>query len=71
VQAANGRYEAVFSVTPMFGFGRGRVKTKTDFAVNQFCKIQTSKSRRIESSLGFLAHFAQFAKAPRVFTRPP
>jgi hypothetical protein len=40
VQAANGRYEAVFSVTPMFGFGRGRVKTKTDFAVNQFCKFK-------------------------------
>jgi hypothetical protein len=46
------------------------VKTKTDLAVNQFCKIQTLKSRRFESRLGFLARFAQFAKVPRVFTQP-
>src|ERR1039457_917753 len=51
-------------------FGRGRVKTKTDLAVNQFCKIQSSKSRRFESRLGFLARFAQFAKVPRVLTQP-
>ncbi len=46
------------------------VKTKTDLAVNQFCKIQTSKLRRFESLLGFLARFAQCAKVPRVFTQP-
>jgi uncharacterized protein (DUF4415 family) len=50
--------------------GRGCVKTKTDLAVKQFCKIQTSKSRRFESRLGFLARFAQFAKVPRVLTPP-
>ena len=50
--------------------GRGCVKTKTDLAVNQFCKIQTSKSRRFESRLGFLARFAQIAKVPRVVTQP-
>lgn len=50
--------------------GRGCAKTKTDLAVNQFCKIQTSKSRRFESRLGFLARLAQFAKVPRVFTQP-
>jgi hypothetical protein len=50
--------------------GRGCVKTKTDLAVNQFCKIQTLKSRRFESRLGFLARFAQFAKVPRVLTQP-
>ena len=47
---------------------RGCAKTKTDLAVKQFCKIQTSKSRRFESRLGFLARFAQFAKVPRVLT---
>jgi len=50
--------------------GRGCVKTKTDLAVNQFCKIQTFKSRRFESRLEFLARFARFAKAPSVFTQP-
>ncbi len=50
--------------------GRGCGKTKTDLAVNQFCKIQTSKSRRFESRLGFMARFAQFAKVPRVLTQP-
>jgi hypothetical protein len=50
------------------GFGRGCVKTKTDLVENQFCEIQTSKSRRFESRLGFLARFAQFAKVPSVFT---
>jgi hypothetical protein len=52
------------------GLDRGCVKTKTDLAVNPFCKIQTSKSRRFELGLGFLARFVQFAKVPRVFTRP-
>jgi hypothetical protein len=49
---------------------RGCVKTKTELAVKEFCKIQTSKSRRFESRLGFLARFAQFAKVPRVLTQP-
>ena len=44
-------------------------KTKTDLAVNQFCRIQTSKSRRFEPRLGFLTRFDQFAKVPRVFTQ--
>src|SRR5271168_4106030 len=50
------------------GSGRGGVKTKTDLAVNQICKIQTSKSRRFESRLGLFARFSKFAKAPGVFT---
>ena len=50
--------------------GRGCVKTKTDLAVNQFCKIHTSKSHRFEPRLGFLARFDQFAKVPSVFTQP-
>jgi hypothetical protein len=50
--------------------GRGCVKTKTDVAANQFCKVQTSKSYRFETRLGFFARFAQFAKVPRVFKQP-
>ncbi len=50
--------------------GRGCVKTKTDLAVNQFCKIQTSTSRTFELRVGFFARFAQFAKVPRVLTQP-
>src|SRR5208283_613799 len=50
------------------GWNRPRLKTKTDLAVNQFCKIQTLKSRRFESRMGFLASFAPFAKVPRVFS---
>jgi hypothetical protein len=38
------------------------VKTKTDLAVNQFCKIHNSKSRRIEPRSGFLARFDHFAE---------
>src|ERR1700690_3672663 len=37
------------SLSRMAAIDRGRVKTKTDLAVNQFCKIRTSKSRRFES----------------------
>jgi hypothetical protein len=48
--------------------GRRCVKTKTELAVYQFCKIQTSKSRRFESHKGFFARFAQIAKVPKVFT---
>jgi hypothetical protein len=60
------------SLAPELPFVTGRrgsrlCKTKTDLAVNKFCKIQTSKPLRFEPRLGFLARFAQFAKVPSVF----
>jgi hypothetical protein len=65
----NDGFVASKSASSMTVHGRGCVKTKTDLAVKQFCKIPTSKSRRFESRLGFLARFAQFAKVPRVLTQ--
>jgi hypothetical protein len=54
----------------MPGRGRGCVKRKTDLAVNQVCRIQTSKSRRFDSRLGFLTRISRFAKVPSLFTQP-
>jgi hypothetical protein len=50
--------------------GRGCVKSKADLAVNQFCEMQTSKSRRFEPRLGLFLRFDQFAKVSRFFTQP-
>jgi hypothetical protein len=82
----NGRFEAAILACQLIGCGRllpvaarptredryrpRQCKNKTDLAVNKFCKIQTSKSRRFEPRLGFFARFDQFTKVPRVFTQP-
>jgi hypothetical protein len=67
---SNGAFRAGKLSSRMTESGRGYVKTKVDLAVNQFCKIQTSKSRRFEPRLEFLARFDQFAKVPGVFAQP-
>jgi hypothetical protein len=53
------------------GSSRPRLrKNKNRPRCKSICRIQSRKSRRFETRLGFLAGFAQFSEVPGVFTQP-